>query len=136
MARFSIGEMAKRAGVGIDTVRYYERTHLLPAANRLASGYRQYDSTDVQRLSFIRHAKELGFTLDEIRELLALSTDRERGVRGVKTSAEAQLADLDHRIREMQRVRRGLQRLIASCPGQGTLEQCPILGALTRKENS
>ncbi len=136
MARFSIGEMAKRAGVGIDTVRYYERTHLLPAANRLASGYRQYDSTDVQRLSFIRHAKELGFTLDEIRELLALSTDRERGVRGVKARAEVRLADLDHRIREMQRMRCGLQRLVAACPGQGDLKQCPILGALTRKENS
>jgi len=74
--------------------------------------------------------------LSKIRELLTLSSDRERGVHGVKTSAEAQLADLDHRIREMQRVRRGLQRLIAACPGQGTLEQCPILGALTRKENS
>lgn len=77
-----------------------------------------------------------GLRLSKIRELLTLSSDRERGVHGVKTSAEAELADLDHRIREMQRVRRGLQRLIAACPGQGTLEQCPILGALTRKENS
>lgn len=77
-----------------------------------------------------------GLRLSKIRELPTLSSDRERGVHGVKTSAEAELGDLDHRIREMQRVRRGLQRLIAACPGQGNLEQCPILGALTRKENS
>lgn len=135
MASYSIGEMAKRAGVGIDTVRYYERTRLLPAATRLASGYRNYDGSDVQRVSFIRHAKALGFTLDEIRDLLALSTDRERGVRGIKARAESRLADIDHRIRELQRVRRGLHQLIAACPGEGSLEACPILGALTHKEN-
>jgi MerR family copper efflux transcriptional regulator len=135
MSSFTIGEVAKRAGVGIDTVRYYERSHLLPTPERRPSGYRQYDGTDVQRLSFIRHAKELGFTLDEIRELLALSTDRERGVRGIKSRAEERLAELDARIREMQRIRRGLQVLIEACPGHGKLETCPILGALTRKES-
>jgi MerR family copper efflux transcriptional regulator len=153
MSSFTIGEVAKRAGVGIDTVRYYERSHVLPKPERRPSGYRQYDGGDVQRLSFIRRAKELGFTLDEIRELLTLSTDRERGVRGIKARAATRLADLDARIREMQRVRRwvwmpkcrerrmrksghGLQKLIEACPGHGKLETCPILGALTRKENA
>ena len=136
MSSFTIGEVAKRAGVGIDTVRYYERSHVLPKPERRPSGYRQYDGGDVQRLSFIRRAKELGFTLDEIRELLTLSTDRERGVRGIKARAATRVADLDARIREMQRVRRGLQVLIAACPGHGKLETCPILGALTRKENA
>jgi len=136
MSSFTIGEVAKRAGIGIDTVRYYERSQVLPKPERRPSGYRQYDITDVQRLSFIRHAKELGFKLDEIRELLALSTDRERGVGGIKARAVSRLADLDARITEMQRIRRGLQVLIEACPGHGKLETCPILGALTRKENT
>ena len=136
MSSFTIGEVAKRAGIGIDTVRYYERSQVLPKPERRPSGYRQYDTTDVQRLSFIRHAKELGFKLDEIRELLALSTDRERGVGGIKARAVSRLADLDARITEMQRIRRGLQVLIEACPGHGKLETCPILGALTRKENT
>lgn len=135
MSSFTIGEVARRAGVGIDTVRYYERSRLLPAPERRPSGYRQYDAKDVQRLNFIRHAKELGFTLGEIRELLALSTDRERGVSGIKARAVERLAELDARISEMQRIRRGLQALIESCPGLGTLERCPILAALARKES-
>ena len=136
MSYFSIGEVAKRAGVGTDTVRYDECSELLPKPQRRPSGYRQYDGSDVRRLSFIRRAKELGFTLNEIRELLTLSTDRERGVRGIKARAEARLSDLDMRIREMKRVRSGLQKLIEACPGHGKLETCPILGALTRKENA
>lgn len=130
MENFTIGEVAKRAQVGIDTVRYYERNHLLPEAPRRLSGYREYDRDDVRRLRFIRRAKDLGFTLAEIRELLALSTDRERGVRGVKTRAEARLEEVEHRIRELQQMRRGLKRLIAACPGHGPLERCPILATL------
>ncbi|MEO7323574.1 MAG: MerR family transcriptional regulator, partial [Dokdonella sp.] len=73
MSGFTIGEIAKRAGVGIDTVRYYERSDLLPRPTRRASGYREYEVSDVRRLRFIRRAKEIGFSLDEIRDLLALS---------------------------------------------------------------
>ena len=127
---FTIGEVARRTRVGIDTVRYYERNRLLPSPKRRASGYREYDVSDVRRLNFIRRAKEVGFTLQEIRELLALSGDRERGVRGIKARAETRLAEVDARIRELQRVRRGLKVLIAACPGHGALEDCPILAAL------
>ena len=134
MSTFTIGEVARRADVGIDTVRYYERNDLLPAPERRASGYRQYGEVDVQRLSFIRRAKDLGFTLAQIRELLALSTDRERGVSGINARAKERLADLDARIREMQKVRRGLKVLIDGCPGHGRLQGCPILDALTSKE--
>lgn len=130
MQNFTIGQVARRAGVGIDTVRYYERNRLLPEAQRRQSGYREYRDDDVQRLRFIRRAKDLGFTLAEIRELLALSTDRERGVRGVKARAEIRLAEVDQRIRELHRVRRGLKHLIAACPGHGSLDRCPILAAL------
>jgi MerR family copper efflux transcriptional regulator len=130
MESFTIGEVARRARVGVDTVRYYERNHLLPEAAPRLSGYREYRVDDVRRLRVIRRAKELGFTLAEIRELLTLSSDRERGVRGVKARAEARVAEVERRIRELQQVRRGLRRLIDACPGHGALERCPILNTL------
>lgn len=126
----TIGAVARRAGVGIDTIRYYERERLLPPPLRRASGYRDYGLDTVERLRFIRRAKDLGFTLEEVRELLALSSDRERGVRDVKVRAEAKLVAVEDRIRELQSVRRGLKQLIAACPGHGPLEHCPILHAL------
>ncbi len=130
----TIGRVARAAGVGIDTIRYYEREGLLPAPARRISGYRDYTPDAVTRLRFIRRAKELGFTLPEIRELLALSADRERGVRGVKQRAVARLAEIDRRIRELKRVQRGLKNLIDACPGHGALECCPILTALSHEE--
>jgi MerR family transcriptional regulator, copper efflux regulator len=133
MQRFTIGQVAHEAGVGVDTVRYYERNHLLPEARRRLSGYREYGREDVRRLRFIRRAKDLGFTLAEVRDLLALSANREHGVRGVKARAEARLADVEQRIGELQRVRRGLKHLIAACPGHGALDDCPILAALGGK---
>ncbi|HMM57285.1 MAG TPA: MerR family DNA-binding protein [Rudaea sp.] len=132
----TIGGAARRVGVGIDTIRYYEREGLLPAPRRRISGYRDYDAGAIERLRFIRRAKALGFTLDEIRELLALSADRERGVRGVKMRAEARLAEVERRIRELQGVRRGLKQLIAACPGHGKLDACPILRALGEEEDA
>jgi len=84
----------------------------------------------IERLRFIRRAKDLGFTLEGIRELLTLSTDRERGVKSVKQRAQARLGEVEQRIRELQRVKRGLRQLIDACPGHGALEHCPILRAL------
>ena len=126
----TIGVLARRASVGIDTIRYYEREGLLPKPQRRASGYRDYDSGTVERLRFIRRAKDLGFTLEEIRELLALSRDRERGVKSVKQRAQARLGEVEQRIRELQRMKHGLKQLIDACPGHGALEHCPILRAL------
>ncbi|MBS0380934.1 MAG: heavy metal-responsive transcriptional regulator [Proteobacteria bacterium] len=133
---FTIGGVARRAEVGIDTIRYYEREGLLPPPRRRASGYRDYGPDVVERLRFIRRAKELGFTLEEIRELLVLSTDRERGVKSVKQRAEARLDQVNQRIHELQRMKRGLQQLIDACPGHGALEHCPILRALGGEENA
>lgn len=132
----TIGTVARRAGVGIDTIRYYEREGLLPLPQRRASGYRDYDPGVIERLRFIRRAKDLGFTLEEIRELLVLSTDRERGVKSVKQRAEVRLSQVEQRIRELQRVKRGLQQLIDACPGHGALEHCPILRALGSEKNT
>ena len=125
-----IGTLAKRADVAIDTVRYYERQGLLPAPVRLASGYRDYEDGDVARLRFIRRAKALGFTLGEIGELLALSARRDGDMAGMKSAAQQKLADVDAKLAELQRIRQGLTDLVASCPGHGALEHCPILDAL------
>lgn len=130
----TIGTVAKRAGVPIDTIRYYEREGLLPEPLRRASGYRSYNETAVSRLRFIRRAKELGFTLEEIRDLLALSSDRRGGVKAVRKRAEQRLASIEARIAELMRIRKGLQQLIQACPGHGDPEQCPILRALADEE--
>jgi MerR family transcriptional regulator, copper efflux regulator len=130
----TIGTVAKRAGVHIDTIRYYEREGLLPEPLRRASGYRSYNESVIDRLRFIRRAKDLGFTLEEIRDLLALSVDRHRGVKAVKERAEQRLASIDARIAELMRIRKGLEQLIEACPGRGDPEQCPILRALADEE--
>lgn len=134
-SRLSIGAAAREAGVGIDTIRYYEREGLLPEPRRRPSGYRQYDAGAVAQLHFIRRAKALGFSLADIRDLLSLSQDREHGVAGVKARAEARLEDINHRIRELQQVQRGLQQLIEACPGHGELAACPILSSLSSRGN-
>lgn len=125
-----IGQLAREAGVPIDTVRYYERNGLLPLPARRASGYRDYRPEDVARLRFVRRAKVLGFTLNEIRELLALSDHRDDDMATLKAAATAKLADIDHKLAELARIRAGLQTLVAACPGHGALNQCPILNAL------
>jgi len=130
----TIGAVAKRVGVAIDTIRYYERERLLPEPTRRASGYRSYGESTIAQLRFIRRAKHLGFTLEEIRELLALSADRRRGVKAVKKRAQQRLAAIDQRILELQRVRDGLAQLVESCPGHGAPEHCPILRALSGDE--
>lgn len=128
-----IGQLAKRAGVAIDTVRYYERNGILPLPARQLSGYRRYGDEDVARLRFVCRAKALGFTLVEIRELLALSGRRTDDMAGLKSTAIDKLADVERRIDELNRIRRALHTLIESCPGHGPLDHCPILAALAEE---
>ena len=128
MESIGIGILAKRAGVRIDTVRYYERNGLLSPKSRLASGFRRYGDLELSRLRFIRRAQSLGFTLREIRELLVLSNRRDVGK--VKRAAQEKLTDVEKRIAALERVRNGLASLIAACPGHGRSEDCPILNAL------
>ena len=134
MSSLSIGQLAQQAGVAIDTVRYYERNALLAPAGRLASGYRRYGATELKRLRFIRRAKALGFSLDDIRDLLTLSDERD--VAQVKRAAQRKLGDIEQRIAELERIRAGLNTLITACPGHGRAEACPILNALTQEEPS
>lgn len=125
-----IGEFAQRTGVAIDTVRYYERQGLLPPPERQPSGYRSYRVDDVTRLRFVRRAKVLGFTLEEIRELLALSGRREDDMGSLKAAAQHKLADVEAKLSELTRIRDGLRTLVEACPGHGALDTCPILHAL------
>lgn len=129
-----IGQLAKRAGVAVDTVRYYESHGILPTAMRQASGYRSYDDDDVARLLFVRRAKALGFTLREIRELLELSGRRHEDMSVVRDAAALKLADVESKLSELERIRDGLRTLIDACPGHGALAQCPILGALSAED--
>ena len=131
MQALGIGQLAKQGGVGIDTVRYYERNGLLSPRTRLASGYRRYGELELARLRFIRRAQALGFTLKEVKELLALSAQRDVG--RVKRSAQAKLVDVEARIAALERVRDGLAKLIKACPGHGRAADCPILRALTEE---
>lgn len=128
MNSIGIGTLARRAGVSIDTVRYYEKSGLLAPEARLASGYRRYGDVQVARLRFIRRAQELGFSLKDIRELLGLS--KQRDVAKVKRAAEKKLADVDARLAALTRMRDGLATLVATCPGHGRAADCPILRAL------
>lgn len=134
MDSIGIGTLAKRAGVSIDTVRYYERGGLLAPKTRLASGYRRYSELEVARLRFIRRAQALGFSLKEVKELLALS--KLRDVARVRRTAQEKLADVEERIASLERVRKGLAGLIAACPGHGRAADCPILKALGDEELS
>ena len=131
MNSIGIGALAKRAGVSIDTVRYYEKTGLLAPQARRPSGYRRYSDLQLSRLRFIRRAQNLGFTLKDIRELLGLSSQRD--VARVKRAAEKKLTEVEEKILALQRVRAGLAELVAACPGHGKANECPILNALAEE---
>ena len=136
METIKIGRLAELSGVSIDTVRYYEREGLLPQPARRPSGYREYGHDDVERLRFVRRAKELGFSLTEIAELLSLTDDRHADMQGVKRKAEERLEQVEAKIKELRRVKRGLTELIAACPGHGELDRCPIVAALNGDEST
>jgi Hg(II)-responsive transcriptional regulator len=124
------GELARACGVGPEAVRFYERQGLLLPPPRSAAGYRRFPATAVQRVRFIRRAKALGFSLQEIAELLALR-DNEAGDRAaVRALAHAKLAEIDARLRDLQRMRDGLAELAERCSGHGPLDDCPIIHAL------
>jgi Cu(I)-responsive transcriptional regulator len=128
----TIGHVARRAGVGIETVRFYERRGLLDEPERRESGYRQYTEEAIARLRFIRRAKELGFSLKEIMELLTLRVDPAATRADVRRRAEAKVADIETKIRDLKRMRQALLKLTASCRGDGPVSGCPILEALDR----
>lgn len=129
MAEFlKIGELARQSGVHVETVRYYQKRGLLPEPKRPAVGVRRYDSALVARIGFIKRAKEIGFSLDEVGKLLRLSLTP--GCRDARDIATEKLAVVDARISDLQRVRRTLASLIAAC-NAGAKRACPIIDALS-----
>lgn len=134
MKRLTIGQVAERAAVGIETIRFYERRGLIPEPPRSRAGYRQYRPDVVGRIGFIRRAKRLGFSLDEIGELLALRADPKEGCADVCTRARRKLADIEEQIAVLQEVRDELDDLIATCTAGATDDSCHILGALERAD--
>lgn len=124
-----IGDIARLSGLRAKTIRYYESVGLLDAPQRAANGYRVYSDSAVRTLRFVRHARGLGFTLDEVRALLALWQDHQRSSREVKALAEQRMADIDERIAELKRLRLELSNLVSTCHGDQRPE-CPILDAL------
>ena len=125
------GQVAKRAGVGVETLRFYEREGLLAAPARTAGGYRQYPPAAVARVQFIRRAQLLGFLLKDIKELLALREDPGAGSGDVREKAVAKLADIDQRIKDLEAMKAELTRLVAACDGSGPAAHCPIITAIT-----
>lgn len=132
MNTLTIGALAKSAGVGVETVRYYQRRGLLPANGTHRGAFRVYGSDEVARLRFIRRAQALGFSLDEVSELLALDeeTDRDRA----RAFAQAKIADVESRIRQLEEMRSALQGLVSCCEHTEAPAPCPILHALATPE--
>jgi Hg(II)-responsive transcriptional regulator len=129
---FTIGHLAKRAEVNIETIRYYERRHLVPTPKRLPSGYRQYSDDDILRIRFIRHAQQLGFSLKEVEELLNLRLDPQVTCADIEKKTMIKIQDIDQRIRKLRRIRKVLFQLKKSCKGNVPSSECPILDALDR----
>ena len=133
MTAMKIGEIAKRSGIGIETIRYYEREGLLVEPERRPSGYRQYDGSTVERLEYIRRAKDLGFTLAEIRELLELSFTAHAGCDHIRQRAEAKVADIEGKIRSLQQMKRSLGRIVQRCRVENSSEGCPLVHKAKRR---
>lgn len=129
-ATLTTGEVADQAGVNLQTVRYYERRGLIAEPPRTAGGFRQYSPEAVARIRFVKRSQELGFTLDEIEELLALRADAGADAAEVKRLAEAKTTDIVAKIRDLQRMKETLEELAAACSGEGRTSDCSILQAL------
>jgi len=125
----NIGEAAEAAGVSAKMIRHYEQIGLVPAATRTDSGYRQYTERDVSILRFIRQSRRLGFSMDQIADLLGLWSNRRRASREVKTVAQGHLAALEEKMRELAEMQRALKTLVASCHGDDD-PHCAILDEL------
>lgn len=133
---FTIGKVARTSGVGIETIRFYEREGLIEMPARRNSGYRQYSHSAVERILFIRQAKELGFSLTEIKELLSIRVSPKKTCSDVRGIAKAKIADIDAKIAALKKIRAALARLVTQCQGAGPVSDCPILEALNKPKRN
>lgn len=130
MDSMTIGKVAKGAAIGVETVRFYEREGLIEKPPRRDSGYRVYPADSVDRVRFIKRAKELGFSLKEIKDLMALRIAPGATCVQIRKRAEAKIADIEDKISSLQRMKQALRKLTAACGGKGSVSACPILDAL------
>jgi MerR family copper efflux transcriptional regulator len=129
MSQLVIGEVARQTGVSAKTIRYYEGTGLIPSARRAANGYRVYDAHAVHLLRFVKRARDLGFSMEDVGSLLALWADEARSSAEVKALATQHLRDIERKISELQSLQKTMGTLIAGCSGDGRPD-CPILEEL------
>ena len=127
---YRIGELAKRAGVSTQTIRYYERQRLIPRPSRAASNFRVFPAEIVKHVRFIKQAQKLGFSLREIKELLDLRATPAARCSEVRAHAKAKSRDIGERIEKLKAMQRALTKLIKECSGSGTVTMCPILESL------
>ena len=125
-----IGKLAKLVGITVEAIRFYEKQGLIEHPERNESGYRDYPEDVVQHVSFIKRSKELGFSLKEIKELMVLRYTPGTTCSDVKKQAEGKIVDIDRKMEDLQRIKKSLAVLVSSCPGQGPLSECPIIGSI------
>ena len=131
MNSFTVGALADNAGVNLETVRYYEKIGLMPKPKRKGSRYRFYDENDLARLKFIIRAKELGFTLNEIKELLDLRIESKATCGDIKKIAGHKIVDIEQKIKDLQNIKKVLTKLIHQCVNEEiSSDECPILEAI------
>lgn len=130
-----IGDLARATGTKVETIRYYESEGLIPQPARSAANYRLYEQPHLDRLSFIRRSRDLGFTLDQVRTLLQLADDRRRDCAMIDTIATENLREVDRKIADLRALRRELAAVIASCQG-GSVSECRILEALAPSDET
>lgn len=133
--RLTIGGLASHGGVNVATIRYYERRGLLPTPSQARSGYRLYADDAVRRLRFIRQAQLLGFSLNEIQELLSLRMQPGTTCADIRQRAREKIATVNDKIEDLQRMKSALTKLARACQGQGPVSECPILEALEKERD-
>lgn len=131
---FTIGQLAKRVGVNVETLRYYERLDLLSPSTRKSSGYRIYGPSELQRLYFIKNAQALGFTLQEIAEFLNLRIGSTAACGDVRRKTQVKLGQVEKKIADLRSLARALRKLIRSCEAEQITDHCPILESLEHQE--
>ena len=134
MTLINIGQVAKQTGVTVEAVRFYEKQGLIAAPQRTDAGYRQYPLDAVKRVQFIQRAKEAGFTLKDIGELLALRQKPGTSCADIKLRATQKIEEVDQKIHDLNRIRDALGRMVLKCSGRGELSGCPILEELELEE--
>ena len=135
MENLTIGQLAQRAQVNVETIRYYERRGLISQPSRPISGYRQYSRDAIASIQFIKHAKELGFSLKEISELLSLRVDPDTTCSDVKRRADVKIEEIGRKINMLKKMKKTLVKISAACKGGVPTSECPIIEALEDERN-